>query len=53
MLTMQSDHLLPLVLDMVPQPGSKDNQPRQGSDPSVEAIRWAIVCRRCDAMSCS
>jgi hypothetical protein len=57
MLTMQSDHLLPLVADMLPQPGSKDNQLRglrQSSDRfEAESSRRAIVCRRFTAMFCS
>jgi hypothetical protein len=58
MLTMQSDHLLPLVGHMLPQPGAKDNQLRgpaaQGSDRfEAESSRLAIVCRRFTAMFCS
>jgi hypothetical protein len=53
MLTMQSDHLLPLVADMLTQPGAKDNQP-QGSDRfDAASSRRAIVWRRLTAMFCS
>jgi hypothetical protein len=58
MLTMQSDHLLPLVAHMLPQPGAKDNQPGarrpQGWDRfEAASSRRAIVCRRFTAMFCS
>jgi hypothetical protein len=54
MLTMQSDHLLPLVPDMVPQPGPKDNQPRQAPGRfEAASSRRAMVCRRFTAMFCS
>jgi hypothetical protein len=54
MLTMQSDHLLPLVPDMLPQPGAKDNH-RSGlrqADGRVEAASsiWAMLCSRFAAM---
>jgi hypothetical protein len=59
MLTLQSDHLLPLVPDMLPQPGPKDNQPPgapqlQSSDGfDAASSRRAIVRRRLAAMFCS
>jgi hypothetical protein len=54
MLTMQSDHLLPLVPDMLPQPGAKDNhrsrlRQADGRLDAASSIR-AMLWRRFAAM---